>query len=184
MLYYQRALAHKLSMHQRQKIILLFGARQSGKTTLLRSLSRDLDCLTLNLQDRQLRRRYETDAGNLRRSIYIARNTPGEYRPRYGRFRALFAPGRQRGRADGKLRQSECNHRDTRRASAGRNKVDRPAPTGPDRPTPATSRPLSGCTKTAATGVMSCAERRSDSSFRRASRRCPGTCFSAVLSRY
>ena len=69
--YYQRLLASRLgpSGDSPKKIVLLFGARQSGKTTLLQELTRSADCLALNLQDRRLRRRYETDEGLLLREL-------------------------------------------------------------------------------------------------------------------
>ena len=69
--YYQRVLAGKLGSGSDHppKVALLFGARQSGKTTLLRELTRPLNCFTLNLQDRRLRRRYETDEGLLLREL-------------------------------------------------------------------------------------------------------------------
>ncbi len=71
MQYYQRALYEKLmpSDLRRKKVVLLFGARQSGKTTLLRQITPSRSCLSLNLQDRQLRRRYETDVGLLVREL-------------------------------------------------------------------------------------------------------------------
>lgn len=71
MQYYQRALSATLlpSDTRRKKVVLLFGARQCGKTTLLRHLTSSQSCLHLNLQDRQLRRRYETDVGLLVREL-------------------------------------------------------------------------------------------------------------------
>jgi uncharacterized protein len=69
--YYQRILADKLApaCGSPRKIVLLFGARQTGKTTLLRELTEPLNCFALNLQDRRLRRRYETDEGLLLREL-------------------------------------------------------------------------------------------------------------------
>jgi hypothetical protein len=71
MQYYQRALSDQLlpSNAHRKKVILLFGARPCGKTTLRRHLTSSQSCLHLNLQDRQLRRRYETDVGLLVREL-------------------------------------------------------------------------------------------------------------------
>jgi predicted AAA+ superfamily ATPase len=67
--YSERALGLKLTSVGRKKVILLFGARQTGKTTLLREATRASRCFPLNLQDRQQRRRYETDPGLLRREL-------------------------------------------------------------------------------------------------------------------
>jgi len=71
--YFQRALGHILALSpvRRKKVVLLFGARQSGKTTLLRQLAQSHNTLYINLQDRQLRRRYETDPGLLLRELRL-----------------------------------------------------------------------------------------------------------------
>ena len=69
--YFQRILADKFNpvRDRPKKIGLLFGARQTGKTTLLRELTQSFNCFNLNLQDRRLRRRYETDEGLLLREL-------------------------------------------------------------------------------------------------------------------
>jgi len=73
--YYHRALETELKTPSgKKKVVLLFGARQSGKTTLLKYLTQDRDCFSLNLQDRQLRRRYETDPGLLVRELRAQEN--------------------------------------------------------------------------------------------------------------
>jgi predicted AAA+ superfamily ATPase len=70
MTYYSRFLEQKINLAVRfQKILLLFGARQTGKTTLLRHLMEDQKVYFINLQDRRLRRRYETDPGLLLREL-------------------------------------------------------------------------------------------------------------------
>lgn len=69
--YYHRFLESRLipAAGSKNKVILLFGARQTGKTTLLRACALTDDSLFLNLQDRRLRRRYESDPGVLVREL-------------------------------------------------------------------------------------------------------------------
>ena len=69
--YYHRYLESQLipAAGAKNKVILLFGARQTGKTTLLRECAPTDDSLFLNLQDRRLRRRYESDPGVLVREL-------------------------------------------------------------------------------------------------------------------
>jgi predicted AAA+ superfamily ATPase len=70
--FYQRALLTKIASHSAppQKIKLILGPRQSGKTTLLRHLrGSSSGVLELNLQDRKLRRQYEADEGRLVREL-------------------------------------------------------------------------------------------------------------------
>jgi predicted AAA+ superfamily ATPase len=72
--YYHRYLESKLmsAAGVKNKVILLFGARQTGKTTLLRACTPTEDSLFLNLQDRRLRRRYESEPGLLIRELDAA----------------------------------------------------------------------------------------------------------------
>ncbi len=68
--YYSRALQKKINLDRSpSKITLLFGARQTGKTTLLQHLVEDEEAYLINLQDRRLRRRFETDTGLLLREL-------------------------------------------------------------------------------------------------------------------
>jgi predicted AAA+ superfamily ATPase len=54
-------------------VILLFGARQTGKSTLFAHCTEDAGkTLVINLQDRRLRRRYESDEGLLLRELSVA----------------------------------------------------------------------------------------------------------------
>ena len=71
MAFYSRSLEHKLAVAnpRHRKVVLLFGARQTGKMTLLRQMMAECNCLTINLQDRRLRRRYEMDEGLLLREL-------------------------------------------------------------------------------------------------------------------
>lgn len=69
MTYYSRFLEQKIKLSTAHKVLLLFGARQTGKTTLLRHLMREGNVRFINLQDRRLRRRYETDQGLLLREL-------------------------------------------------------------------------------------------------------------------
>ncbi len=71
MQYYTRALENLLKMSKcgRKKVILLFGARQCGKTTLFKHIIKTDKCVNINLQDRVLRRRYEADEGLLIREL-------------------------------------------------------------------------------------------------------------------
>lgn len=67
--YYGRSLQQRIGLSGTPgKIVLLFGARQTGKTTLLRHLMGE-KAHFINLQDRRLRRRYETDTGLLLREL-------------------------------------------------------------------------------------------------------------------
>ena len=66
--YYARALQSRMA-HLKKNIILIFGARQTGKTTLLRHLTQGRRAWFVNLQDRRLRRRYETDEGLFARQL-------------------------------------------------------------------------------------------------------------------
>lgn len=55
------------------KVILVLGARQTGKSTLLNHcIGKVKRTFYLNLQDRRLRRRYETDEGLLLRELSVA----------------------------------------------------------------------------------------------------------------
>jgi len=59
----------------RKKVVLLFGARQTGKSTLLKHcIGSGRATLTINLQDRRERRRYETDIGLLARELEAENN--------------------------------------------------------------------------------------------------------------
>jgi len=59
----------------RKKVVLLFGARQTGKSTLLKHcIISGKTTLTINLQDRRERRRYETDIGLLARELETENN--------------------------------------------------------------------------------------------------------------
>jgi predicted AAA+ superfamily ATPase len=69
MTYYSRFLEQKIDFSTAHKVLLLFGARQTGKTTLLRHLIKEGNVRFTNLQDRRLRRRYETDQGLLLREL-------------------------------------------------------------------------------------------------------------------
>lgn len=65
--YYHRFLESRLvtAGGKKKKVVLLFGARQTGKTTLLKNLALPGQVLFLNLQDRRLRRHYEAETGVL-----------------------------------------------------------------------------------------------------------------------
>jgi len=68
-LFYNRAIESRLLKHK-NKIKLLLGPRQSGKSTLLNHYIPDTEkTLIINLQDRKLRRRYEKDEGLLVRQL-------------------------------------------------------------------------------------------------------------------
>ncbi|HDL64286.1 MAG TPA: ATP-binding protein, partial [Proteobacteria bacterium] len=59
----------------RKKVVLLFGARQTGKSTLLKHcISSGRTTFIINLQDRRERRRYETDIGLLARELEAENN--------------------------------------------------------------------------------------------------------------
>lgn len=59
--------------HGPSKVLLLLGARQSGKSTLLNHCVDDSETtLKINLQDRRVRRRYEVDEGLLIRELEAA----------------------------------------------------------------------------------------------------------------
>jgi len=59
----------------RKKVVLLFGARQTGKSTLLKHCIRSgRTTFIINLQDRRERRRYETDIGLLARELEAENN--------------------------------------------------------------------------------------------------------------
>lgn len=53
----------------KRHVNLLLGARQTGKSTLLRHCAKGQQVLSINLQDRALRRRYESDDGMLVREL-------------------------------------------------------------------------------------------------------------------
>ena len=75
--YYCRFLQSRLSAPKpqsgrkrtRSKVVLLFGARQTGKSTLLNHCVTGKHIFYINLQDRRLRRRYEADDGLLVREL-------------------------------------------------------------------------------------------------------------------
>ena len=69
--YFHRALERRIDLAPRTKakVVLLFGARQTGKTTLLRRLAGVSSARFVNLQDRRLRRRYESELGLLEREL-------------------------------------------------------------------------------------------------------------------
>jgi len=68
--YCNRALQNRINLARSPgKIALLFGARQTGKTTLLHHLVENEEAYLINLQDRRLRRRFETDTGLLLREL-------------------------------------------------------------------------------------------------------------------
>ena len=70
MLYYRRYLETVLAgAVSRNKVRLLFGARQTGKTELLRHLLPEEDTRFYNLQDAEERRRFEADPGAFGRSV-------------------------------------------------------------------------------------------------------------------
>ena len=71
---YLRAEAERpLTSGSKPKVNLVFGARQTGKSTLLaHSIRKGSHTFTLNLQDRRQRRRYEADAGLLVRELEAA----------------------------------------------------------------------------------------------------------------
>jgi predicted AAA+ superfamily ATPase len=74
-IFYQRALTTKIASREQplQKVKLILGPRQAGKTTLLRHLvGSSSGVLELNLQDRRLRREYEADEGRLVRELEAA----------------------------------------------------------------------------------------------------------------
>jgi predicted AAA+ superfamily ATPase len=73
--YFHRYLESRLIAPRqgRNPIVLLFGARQTGKTTLLRACTPTEHAFVLNLQDRRLRLRYESDPGLLVRELDAAR---------------------------------------------------------------------------------------------------------------
>jgi predicted AAA+ superfamily ATPase len=72
--YFHRFLESRLSSlpTRKKKVILLFGARQTGKSTLLRKLTEGPGAFFLNLQDRRLRRRYVMETGLLIRELDAA----------------------------------------------------------------------------------------------------------------
>ena len=80
--YYSRFLETRLPLASRdrttsgpRKIALVLGARQTGKSTLLGHCTRDSGkTVTVNLQDRRLRRRYEADDGLLLRELSAERD--------------------------------------------------------------------------------------------------------------
>jgi predicted AAA+ superfamily ATPase len=53
----------------RQKVRLVFGARQTGKTVLLRRLLQGPKCFIFNLQDSRLRQRFESDPSVFRQEL-------------------------------------------------------------------------------------------------------------------
>lgn len=80
-LYYSRFLQSQLASsgpkssdrNTKRHAKLILGARQTGKSTLLRHCARNgRNTLSLNLQDRNLRRRYEADEGLLVRELKAA----------------------------------------------------------------------------------------------------------------
>lgn len=67
--------AHHVKSSGRKKIVLLFGARQTGKSTLLNHCIRSgRTTFAVNLQDRRERRRYEADIGLLARELEAENN--------------------------------------------------------------------------------------------------------------
>lgn len=79
--YFERFLGPRLTVEPKRdkgtggkpKILLLFGARQTGKSTLLaHCVARAKRTFAFNLQDPQLRRRYEADEGLLVRELEAA----------------------------------------------------------------------------------------------------------------
>lgn len=72
---YQRLIGEKLEGPvSRNKVRLLFGARQVGKTVLLNELLPEDISVTYNLQDRRVRRQFETDPSAFTREV---RSLPG-----------------------------------------------------------------------------------------------------------
>ena len=80
-LYYSRLLQSRFSSAPsrdtgragKPKNMFVLGARQTGKSTLLNHyMHRGKHVFSVNLQDRRLRRRYETDEGLLIREIAAA----------------------------------------------------------------------------------------------------------------
>src|SRR5437870_243304 len=69
-MFYRRLLGSLLTGRiSRNKVRLLFGARQTGKNSLLRHLLTDERTRFFNLQDSDLRRRYEADPSVFRREV-------------------------------------------------------------------------------------------------------------------
>lgn len=69
-MFFRRSLLTALeSAVSRGKVRLLFGARQTGKTLLLRHLLADKDPEIYDLQDASLRRRFEADPGRFGREV-------------------------------------------------------------------------------------------------------------------
>ncbi len=76
MIYYRRLLHDKLiSGISQNKIRLIFGARQTGKTVLLKEIMSGYDSVVYNLQDSSLRRRLERDPSVFTREIMAARKS-------------------------------------------------------------------------------------------------------------
>ena len=70
MQYYQRLLHAKLiSKRSQNKVRLIFGARQVGKTMLLKNILSEKDSIFYNLQDSSLRRRLERDPSIFTREL-------------------------------------------------------------------------------------------------------------------
>lgn len=69
-MYYRRQLGPAIARATRpNKVKLLFGARQTGKTALLRHLLRGPETAVYNLQDSRLRRTFEADPGAFTREL-------------------------------------------------------------------------------------------------------------------
>lgn len=69
-MYYKRFLHDKLiSPQSHNKIRLIFGARQVGKTVLMKNILPKKRSVLFNLQDSRLRRRYENDPGVFSREL-------------------------------------------------------------------------------------------------------------------
>ena len=67
---FQRVLSHRLGDEiSRNKVRLIFGARQTGKTVLLRQLLKEEQSIIFNLQDSRMRRRFESDPSSFSREI-------------------------------------------------------------------------------------------------------------------
>ncbi len=69
-MFFRRALLSSLvSPVSAGKVRLLFGARQTGKTELLRRVAQGAPSAVFNLQDTALRRRFEEDASRFAREV-------------------------------------------------------------------------------------------------------------------
>src|SRR5262245_42229717 len=69
-MFYRRFLLERLAGPvSRHKVRLLLGARQTGKTELLRQLAAPDSSITFDLQDSDLRRRFDADHASLGREL-------------------------------------------------------------------------------------------------------------------